>query len=168
MLTKVCDLWKESCDARCITTNGYIKKNGALVMGAGVAGQAQYRYPRFPKIAGEAIKTHGNHVYFFGNWYLKGFQAENYSQELLMYYVTFPVKHNWYEKADLDLIKRSAEELMVIVDKQQWQRVLLPCPGCGNGQLEWKDVQPVIEPILDDRIVVIDNGYPSQFDLAIS
>lgn len=165
MLTKVCDLFSEPADARCITTNGFIKKNGALVMGAGVAGQAQFKYPLFPKIAGKVVKEQGNHVYFFGNWHLKGFQAANYSQEPLIYYVTFPVKHNWYEKADLELIKRSSYELMKIIDNMNWKKVLLPCPGCGNGQLDWIDVMPVIEPILDDRVVAVDNGFPSVFDL---
>ena len=167
MLTKVCNLWSEPAEARCITTNGFIKKNGSLVMGAGVAGQAQERYPNFPKIAGAEVSADGNHVHFYGNWFLRGFTKENYTSEPLCYYVTFPVKHNWYEKADLDLIKRSATELQKLVEIMGWQKVLLPCPGCGNGQLSWSEVEPVIAPILDDRVIVIDNSFPGQFDLAL-
>src|SRR6476646_4796427 len=133
MLTKVCGLWEEPAPAKCITTNGFIKKNGALVMGAGVAGQAQERYPHFPKIAGQFVERAGNHVGYFGNWYLKGFSITNLKSEQPFYLVTYPVKHNWYEKADLDLIKRSAEELMRVIDQFGWKKVLLPMPGCGNG-----------------------------------
>jgi len=30
--------------------------------------------------------------------------------------ITFPVKHNWWEAADLDLIDRSARELLRIIE----------------------------------------------------
>lgn len=156
MLEDTVDLWTEPCDARCITTNGYVKGNGHLVMGAGVAGQAQERYPKFPKVAGDFVKQHGNHVVtFYGNWFIDGFHIANYDKDPF-YFVTFPVKHVWYEDADLELIERSAKELMDVLDQfDNWQKVLLPRPGCGNGRLTWGQVEPVISPILDDRVVVI-------------
>lgn len=154
MLEKYCDLWKEPADARCITTNGFIKKNGELVMGAGVAGQAQKRWPFLPYKIGQTVKECGNHVFTYN-------LTEDYKP--ITWLIVFPVKHVWYEKADLSLIKRSAEELMDTLDKPEfshWTKVLLPRPGCGNGQLKWEQVKPVIETVLDDRVVVVDNGIP--------
>ncbi|MHA1962665.1 MAG: hypothetical protein ACW99U_20935 [Candidatus Thorarchaeota archaeon] len=67
---------------------------------------------------------------------------------------SFPVKHNWYETADLDLIKRSAEQLTILMDDWGYSNVALPMPGCGNGGLTWEVVEPVIN-FLDDRVTVI-------------
>lgn len=69
--------------------------------------------------------------------------------------VIFPVKHAWYEPADLDLIRQSAIELLTLTAAQGWKTVLLPRPGCGNGQLTWDQVRPVIAPFLNDRFVVV-------------
>lgn len=74
---------------------------------------------------------------------------------------SFPVKHNWYEHADLKLIERSAKELVDTIDDifldpdDRPPTIYLPRPGCGNGRLKWEDVKPVIEPYLDDRFVVV-------------
>ncbi len=35
-------------------------------------------------------------------------------------------------------------------------KVYLVRPGCGNGQLKWEDVKPLIAPILDDRFIVVE------------
>jgi hypothetical protein len=137
------DIWTEPADAICITTNGFIKKNGSLVMGAGVAGQAQARYPGLPYYWGDCVFKWGQ-----GIW-----AAEMPDGKFLL---SFPVKHNWYEEADLTLIERSAKQLQEYVDGNAgFEKVLLPRPGCGNGRLTWAQVKPVIEPILDDRIVVV-------------
>jgi O-acetyl-ADP-ribose deacetylase (regulator of RNase III) len=160
MLEDVCDLFTEPADAKCITTNGYIKANGRLVMGAGVAGAAQARYPNFPKVAGEAVKQYGNIVHAFHSSTLRTNTMFEPSED--QWYVTFPVKHVWYEDADLDLIERSAGQLMDMLNEpafKSWKKVLLPRPGCGNGRLTWGQVEPVIAPILDDRIVVVRSPY---------
>lgn len=161
------DLWTTPADAKCITTNGYVKVNGNLVMGAGVAGQAQARYPNFPKVAGRAVTQYGNIVHAFRSDQLRQNNWSRYNRSMTHgsipvddeWFITFPVKHVWYENADLELIKRSAHQLMDLLNEPAFlpifKTVLLPRPGCGNGHLTWEDVKPVIEPILDDRVTVI-------------
>jgi len=141
------DLWErgKSADAICITTNGFVKNNGNLVMGAGVAGQAQERWPRLPALFGRVVKDNGNHVY----------GLDMLHDDEVTTLLTFPVKHVWYEEADYELIARSALELVELTDTMGWKEVVLPRPGCGNGKLSWFDVKPIIEPILDDRFVVV-------------
>jgi len=68
---------------------------------------------------------------------------------------SFPVKHKWFYKADLKLIKRSCKELVKLVDRDEYKKVVLPRVGCGNGKLEWIDVKPILKKYFDDRFYVI-------------
>lgn len=138
-------------DAVIVTTNGYVRKDGAAVMGRGIALEASNRYPTLAGDLGSSLLTHGNHVYpFFPN-------DAKYSV------VTFPVKPirgphgepGWKAKAQIPIILQSVQELIYYVDRYHWMDILMPRPGCGYGQLSWeKDVKPVLEPLLDNRFVV--------------
>lgn len=63
MVEKQGDLWTQSVDAICITTNGFVRGNGMAVMGAGLAKQAAQRYPGIEFTLGYQIHQGGNHVY---------------------------------------------------------------------------------------------------------
>lgn len=66
MFETTCDIWQpktwnlelEPIETLwlCITTNGYIKKNGCAVMGAGVAKQARDRFDGLDRLLGEKLK----------------------------------------------------------------------------------------------------------------
>lgn len=118
-----------------ITTNGTVKKDGSAVLGAGVAKQATERFPWLPSALGDHIRHSGNVLGRFGDIY------------------TFPVKHNWYEAADLSLIKNSYLDLVASL---QGDTIFLPKPGCGNGKLKWKDVAFVLQPIAESNIIIVD------------
>lgn len=132
------NLWELPSDFKVITTNGILKSNGAAVMGKGIALQALKKYPGIDFELGKLIKRFGNHVFRLSN-----------------NLISFPTKHDWKEKSDLNLIKRSAEELAFMLKHQHDITVLLPPPGCGNGGLEWKNVESVISKILDDKFAVV-------------
>lgn len=129
-------------DAFCITTNGTIKSNGECVMGRGIALTCKRMFPDIPMILGNLIRIRGNHVHKLGT----------YKSSVIF---SFPVKHNWWEVADIELIKRSCVELTHELDRLNLKSVLLPRPGCGNGKLNWNDVEPVIAKLLDDRVIVV-------------
>ncbi len=127
----------------CITTNGYVKNNtGECVMGRGIALEAKIKFPKLSKELGFQITKYGNNVFYFKDYDL----------------FSFPVKHNWWEKADLKLIEKSCIELVNFCNNSKIDKCFLPKVGCGNGQLNWKDVKPVLEFILDDRFFIIDKG----------
>lgn len=138
-----CNAWDElkNANALCITTNGTVKKNGAVVMGRGIAKEARDRFPGIDGRLGQHVQHKGNIV---------GFIWENPT------ILSFPVKHNWWEKADLALIRASYLTVVALVRYENWTRVILPKPGCGNGQLRWEDVEQVLAPIYDKRIVIVD------------
>lgn len=140
MLEEKGDLWEMEADARCITTNGTVKRNGRAVMGRGVALQAKTKHPNLERLMGNFLVQNGNILGCIPAWLL----------------FTFPVKHNWWEIADLELIRQSCLQLMwVLNESPELQRVLLPAPGCGNGGLFYQDVLPAIRPLLDDRVCVV-------------
>lgn len=126
-----------------ITTNGYVKKNGEAVMGRGIALQAKLRHPSLPKELGNLILQLGNVPMFF----------------MKLHLITFPVKYNWWEKADLKLIEDSAKLTC------EWSKKVIPNEiiyitrvGCGNGKLLWKEVKPILERQLDSRFIVCDSN----------
>lgn len=122
-----------------ITTNGFVKKNGECVMGRGVAAQAKSRFPDLPSLLGTWIKESGNQTALFGGYRI----------------ATFPVKHNWWEKASLSLVEASCVRLVNLVDLAHLEPpIYLVRPGCGNGQLDWQDVKPILEKYLDDRFII--------------
>lgn len=147
MIEVVGDLWTYPADARVITTNGFVKKNGEAVMGRGTAAQAVKRWPAIAITLGVCLQYHpsGNVPYMLASPPLTDVDLWS-----------FPVKHNFWEKADLVLIEKSARFFLMVAENMGYQTIVMPRPGCGNGQLTWEEVKPVIEPILDDRFHIIE------------
>lgn len=133
----------------CITTNGFVKSNGRAVMGAGCAKYIRDAVPMIDLALGKAIRQYGNVVRPIGS----------YNNNPVF---SFPVKHNWWEHADPDLIRKSAQSL-----REYWLSCLdgnmenafdvwIPRPGCGNGKLSYKDVEPILQSILlEDSFKII-------------
>lgn len=169
MIEREVDLWKFRAAAVVITTNGRVKKNGEAVMGRGCAREASLRWPGLPLKLGKLIKETGNHVYALEGVSL-GVAAPDEIDEMPgaitaawdTTLVTFPVKSSWQEAAKVELIARSAGELVELADQHGWDKVVMPRPGCGNGQLGWDIViedceHPNLRPFaLDDSL---DAGY---------
>ena len=121
-----------------VTTSGSLTRKGRAVMNRGVAGQAARRFPGLPEELGLLLQSSGNHVHQLGDGV-----------------VSFPVEASAWEWPDLRLISRSARELRELADRNGWQRVLVPRPGCGGGGLEWREVRPLLEEHFDARFLVI-------------
>lgn len=134
----------------CITTNGFVKRNGECVMGRGIAKQIANAIPSVPYILGNKITNKGNHIHVLGCVHSKKLMFDGH------WLVSFPVKHVWWEDADPELIRRSALELKQLM-KGRNQNVLIPRPGCGNGHLKWQDVKPILEEVFggDDRFIIV-------------
>jgi hypothetical protein len=127
MIEKFGNLWDEK--AIVLTTNGAVRRDGACVMGRGIAAEAKRRFPELPFALGEEIKKFGNIPFALGIW----------GQYRIW---TLPVKHHWAEPADLSLIRESMERLLDLV---KWTEELhIPRPGCGNGNRSWSEVRPII------------------------
>lgn len=141
------DLWElveaDPKSVVCITTNGFVKRNGCAVMGRGCARQAATKWPKLPELLGTAIQRTGNIVRCITPSQIPGSLV-----------VTFPVKHNWWEAADPALITRSMRALGSIADERPEHNFYLPRPGCGNGRLKWGDVKSLLYPLPDNVFIV--------------
>lgn len=114
----------------CITTNGCVKTNRKAVMGKGCAAEAAARFPFLARRLGDLVLNVGNKVH------------DLFPKSMVM--LSFPVKHNWWEKADLDLIRESSTRLQQIANEYSKRIFILPRPGCSNGRLNWEDVKPIL------------------------
>lgn len=124
-----------------ITTNGTVRKNGKANLGSGNAKQVGDVLPWLDAKLGYLLDQFGNHVHHLDSMV-----------------VSFPVEHTWQERADIGLIKRSAIELVMLVDQIGWGQVYMPLPGCGRGGLRPSDVIAVLAPLLNDRFIVLNKG----------
>jgi len=136
------NLWTVPASWRCVTTNGIVKDNGELVMGAGVALEAKKQYPDLPKKLGQWVEKYGNRPFLCRD---EGI-------------ITFPTKQHYKHNSNVMLIRSSAEKIVAIADKYKLHSIVLPRPGCGNGGLTWDFVKPYLEDLLDERFTIITEG----------
>lgn len=126
-------------DAIAVTTNGILKNDGTLVMGAGVAKSFAKRFPTLPKMMGDYVADVGNSVGLFKVDDFKVF--------------SFPTKHDWRDASDIDLIVKSHGVLLGLMDIFEIKSILLPRPGCSNGGLDWEFVKSHLQ--VDERITYV-------------
>lgn len=118
-------------------------------MGRGLAYQAMEKYPELPAKLGKLIIRDGNVGQIFGEYRI----------------ITFPVKHNWWEIANLELMEKRFRKLRR--DITDIHSILAHTPvyishvGCGNGHLSWeREVEPLTKRYLGDLkdVVICDYG----------
>lgn len=155
MLIEHCDLLapKPPRSVTCIGTNGFIKHDGKGVMGGDPQG-----YPRVAKSLYKGIENNlglelerqgrprgqacvdnpvGNHV------------ALIWQTPMIL---SFPIKWVWWEDADMQLIERSAKELVKVVTKLALLHAYLHPIGDGR---DWDhEVKPLLKRYFDDRFTI--------------
>jgi hypothetical protein len=136
----------KSPDAICIPTNGIVKSDNSLVMGKGVAKLFRDKYLGIDLFLGKLVKIHGNIVNYIPNSFYN------------KYIFSFPTKYHYRDKSDIELIKKSCNELMNYLSiMKEIKTCVIPRPGCGCGELEWNFVKEQIKDILDNKIYIITN-----------
>lgn len=144
------NLWDNDNCVICVTTNGIVFTDGRLCMGAGCAKEARDRFPGIDKLLGNRVKNFGNVPHVAG-----AYQLDNIKVATI---VSFPTKYDYKKPSELFLIQQSAQTLKSMADQAGWKKIIIPRPGCGLGGLKWETVKKILEPILDDRFLIIDNG----------
>lgn len=122
-----------------VTTNSFIKTNGAVVMGRGLAKQVRDSFPGVDKALGQEIvrvtglKQGGKYGLLLGNP-LSAFQ----------------VKYHFKDTADIELIEFSTDMLHREALVNPNKKYALNFPGIGNGKLSYDEVKPIIDELPDN------------------
>ena len=119
-----------------ITTNPIKRKDGAIVMGRGIALETKTKFPSLPFDFGDMLDKHPSNVGYIGDY-----------NGVRIYW--FMVKDHWANNASLDIIKKSVEELNYLYGMTD-ERVDLNFPGIGNGKLDRAHVLPILETLTDN------------------
>ncbi len=146
-----------------ITTNIGWDRAGRNNMGAGVALEAWRRYPELANWYGNLCRRHAART-----------PVVEYEIPGKPGLLLFPVKpltvadpeFSWNQRADLKLITRSAQQLAALARRQNYTRIALAFPGCGNGSLEQGQVLPILRKHLNGlRFVVVDREPKGRYPL---
>jgi hypothetical protein len=149
---KLSDMWSvwEESDLFLVTTNGSLKRNGALVMGRGIAQEALDRFPGLDLVLGKAIGRSGRE---YGLLVSPRWPAAKLG--------AFQVKLRYWEDADLELIRLSTEMLLAWLKEHPDQRADLNFPGIGCGRLSLDVVRPIIE-VLPSSVHIWQKGVEAR------
>ncbi len=129
-------------DGFCITTNSYIRNDGELVMGAGIALQAKKIFDGLPLALGRKIENKCGHLGTYGTLPSNRKEIDKL--------VAFQVKTHFKNQADLGLIEKSANQLSTIATKYPNKRLDLNFPGIGNGGRDVEKVMPIVKKLPDN------------------
>lgn len=115
------------------TTNSYIRRDGAVVMGRGAAKRMASLYPWIPKRFGERI----THLGFYGYLEIDGLGA-------------FQVKKHFKDNAEIELIAYSCGMLSGWAYRHPETEYHMNYPGIGNGRLKPEQVEKYILMLPDN------------------
>lgn len=177
MLTYDGDLFdavESECRGICITTNGYIKKDGLAAVGAGVAQEMnELSGGDFAKELAIGLKLNGNETQTLwhdidSDTWIVAFPTKPTSLSFdkdssVVRHMRGKYKYGdfvpgCFSMSTLAIIERSCKELVAIMDIMQWKQIALTRPGCGNGGLLWEEVEPILKRHFDDRFIICHKG----------
>lgn len=125
-------LWQDDVDAIVNTVNC------VGVMGKRIALQFRNKWPEnfhAYEAACKANEVRLGHMFVFDSG---GLVKPNYI-------INFPTKDHWRSKSSIEIIRGGLKDLVSQIRRLRIRSIAVPPLGCGNGGLEWKEVQPLIE-----------------------
>lgn len=114
------------------------------VMGKGIALQVKQRWPEVER-AYRAACRRGEVVLGSMQVVERGGLGDGPK-----FVINFPTKDHWRSRSKPPDIVSGLDDLRTVIEKLGIGSVAIPPLGCGNGGLEWSDVQPLIEAALTD------------------
>jgi O-acetyl-ADP-ribose deacetylase (regulator of RNase III) len=151
----------DNVDAICITTNQNYTVNGLACMGGGCAYEAADRWPEIQKRLGNLLKRLRSNVPYIIGMVDKDANGLKLSADALTdktykcLIFSFPTINNLGTGANMQLIKQSATIMVDYANHYGLKGIVCPRMGAGIGGLPWSDVKSELEPILDDRFIIV-------------
>jgi O-acetyl-ADP-ribose deacetylase (regulator of RNase III) len=130
------------------------------VMGKGIALQFKLKFPEnfraYEKVCNQDDLEPGR-LFVFDRGQL--FEEDQGPQ----YIINFPTKTHWRKPSKLEYIEMGMDALVEEVQKRDIESIAIPPLGCGNGGLDWEDVETIIERHMEAlpsvRVVLYPPGY---------
>jgi len=140
MIRETGDMWSiyDETHYFIITANSYVRNDGALVMGRGIAREMKDKLPKIPFTFGSMIKHLSTYALAFVN------RANLCNIGILQ------VKHHFADDATPSLIKFSIDTLARFAVDFPDKRFDVNFPGIGNGGLAYDDVLPLLKNLPDN------------------
>lgn len=137
------------------------------IMGKGVASEFKSRWIYNFK---QYKKACDNKTIVTGKMFVV--ENENYKPMLgetddYQYLINFPTKKHWRSKSKTDYINDGLDDLVQKIQEYNIKSIVIPPLGCGNGQLDWMDIKPLIKQklsALDNSVDVI--LYEPKYEVA--
>lgn len=127
------------------TVNSRLSPSGRGVMGAGVAKAFAERFPSILRDYEAAIRS--------GK--LRPGTAMLFDLPDGRKWAALATKDEWRDPSRMEWVDRGLKDLAVNMAKAGLTSVALPPPGCGNGGLDWREVEPLVHKHLSGFDVTI-------------
>lgn len=151
MIIKTGDIWKayDEADLFCFPANGYVKKDGRLTMGAGMAKQVVEQFPEYDiaLAMGRVVRQQARAIPGYGYWRYGLIVSPNWPHGKL---ALFQTKIHWREPSSIPLIRESTLALLDFIRNHPDINVHMGFPGTGHGGLDHYDVLPTIMMLPDN------------------
>lgn len=136
------------------------------VMGKGIALQFKKAYPAMYedyRAAAKAGQVRLGHVQVWPTGQMTGPK----------YVINFPTKGHWKSRSKIGDIEAGLIDLIKAIKKFDIRSIAVPPLGCGNGGLDWRDVEPLIVRAFDqvpevDVLLFTPAGAPAASEMAKS
>lgn len=141
MLLEKGNMWSilDLTDYFIFTGNSYIRTDGALVMGRGMAQKVRDKWPGIDKTIGHEITHLSRYLIVIENYF-----------PMTTKIGAFQVKYHFKDKAELNLIHQSTTLLAHLANDVPDKRFDMNFPGIGNGRLDYTDVITIIRELPDN------------------
>ncbi|WP_339619704.1 macro domain-containing protein [uncultured Salinibacterium sp.] len=136
------------------------------VMGKGIALQFKNAYPEMFKSYSHAskggeVKLGSMHV-----WPTNTLSGPKYV-------INFPTKGHWRAKSRMRDIESGLKDLVRVVRDLGISSIAIPPLGCGNGGLDWREVEPRIRTAFDnlpevDVLIFAPEGAPAASNMVVN
>ena len=124
-------------DIAVFTANRVVKRNGALVMGAGNAKACAYEYY-------DADKQFGKHL---KNQCFLVLSCEGGKVGALV------TKEHFQDKSDVHLVVKAINELRQFAEENPYTTLHVPYPAIGYGGLTIQDIAPHLKDLPDNVVI---------------
>lgn len=120
------------------------------VMGKGIALQFKNKYPEMFKSYRQICEKH---LFDVGNLYLWKSSKK--------WVLLFPTKKHWRNPSKIEYIESGLKKFVENYDRLGIESIAFPKLGCGNGNLDWNIVKPImkkyLKPLPINIYIYIDN-----------